>query len=377
MGPPLLKRLKGYLFGFLVFITSLMGSIFILLPFLPVAYLSPIQFRWIADRAVGYWLTFPASLLEFVYGVKFRLVGDVIDRQKPALIIMNHRTRLDWLFLWNALYKMDPWLLTTEKITLKNGLKKIPGAGWAMSCASYIFLERNIEKDRANMHQLLKYYSESGQSYQILLFPEGTDRDTRSIEISDAFAENNRLPKYLYTLHPRTTGFTEILKQMRENQSISCIYDVTIAYPVNIVQSEKQMITEGDFPERVDFCFRKYDIDAVPEEDNQAIEWLNNLWRQKEATLERYYNGERQFKPVVEHNVWPEKTTGIGYTVAFGWWVFITLYWINATWHSFWIKAYVAIGIVFYIWTLRAWNGIEFLLAHWFFAKQVREGKEK
>lgn len=68
-------------------------------------------------------------MIFFLFDVKVRVTGDLIHRDKPALIIMNHRTRLDWLFFWNALYRMDPWLLTTEKISLKAGLKQIPGAG--------------------------------------------------------------------------------------------------------------------------------------------------------------------------------------------------------------------------------------------------------
>ena len=74
------------------------------------------------------------SMLSFIYRVKFHVTGDLIEHSKPSLIIMNHRTRLDWLFFFSALYKMDPWLLTTEKISLKAGLKQIPGAGWAMGC---------------------------------------------------------------------------------------------------------------------------------------------------------------------------------------------------------------------------------------------------
>lgn len=66
----------------------------------------------------------------FLFGVDFYVTGDIIDQTKPAIIIMNHRTRLDWLFFWNVLYKIDPWLLTTEKISLKSSLKHIPGAGY-------------------------------------------------------------------------------------------------------------------------------------------------------------------------------------------------------------------------------------------------------
>lgn len=67
--------------------------------------------------------------MEYMFGVHIFVSGDVIDNSEPALIIMNHRTRLDWLFFWNALFRIDPWLLTTQKISLKGILKYLPGAG--------------------------------------------------------------------------------------------------------------------------------------------------------------------------------------------------------------------------------------------------------
>lgn len=67
--------------------------------------------------------------MEYLFGVRIFVSGDFVDRTKPALIVMNHRTRLDWLFFWNALFRIDPWLLTTEKISLKGILKYVPGAG--------------------------------------------------------------------------------------------------------------------------------------------------------------------------------------------------------------------------------------------------------
>lgn len=53
-------KFNGIIFVILLFITSLLGSIFILFPFVPLAYFSPRTFRFFADRFVGYWLTFPA-----------------------------------------------------------------------------------------------------------------------------------------------------------------------------------------------------------------------------------------------------------------------------------------------------------------------------
>lgn len=67
--------------------------------------------------------------MEYFHGIRFRVTGDRMTSTEKAVIIMNHRTRLDWLFLWSALYRMDNWLLTTEKIILKAPLRKILGAG--------------------------------------------------------------------------------------------------------------------------------------------------------------------------------------------------------------------------------------------------------
>ena len=44
-----------------------------------------------------------------------------------AVIIMNHRTRLDWLYYWSVILRQGK--LENEKIILKQELKHIPGAG--------------------------------------------------------------------------------------------------------------------------------------------------------------------------------------------------------------------------------------------------------
>lgn len=64
-----------------------------------------------------------------MYGIKVRTSGDRIEYDQPAIVIMNHRTRLDWLYFWLALWRMNPWLMTTNKIALKELLKHVPGAG--------------------------------------------------------------------------------------------------------------------------------------------------------------------------------------------------------------------------------------------------------
>ncbi|CAI5453008.1 unnamed protein product [Caenorhabditis angaria] len=303
--------------------------------------MAPKLWREVADRLVGYWLTFPCSLVEWVFGVKFRVTGDLIDRNSPAIFIMNHRTRLDWLFLWNALYKMDPWLLTTEKITLKSPLRNIPGAGWAMSCGSYIFLNRNFENDQPNMTRIIKYFVETKKNYQILLFPEGTDKSDWANERSHNFAEKNGLTKFDYVLHPRTTGFS--------------IFG-------EIVQTEIDLMKNGKFPEKVHLDVKKYDIEDLNKEIEEPEKWLTKLWNLKETRLRRFYEQkEHVLEPSGKRFVWPETTSGLGYTIAFSFWCLTSIFWIYTIYSSFWVKIYSLFAIIFYTSCLKFTNGAEFL----------------
>ena len=53
--------------------------------------------------------------------------GDVIRPNENIVIVMNHRTRLDWMYFWSVLLRQSG--VFREKIILKSSLKSIPGAG--------------------------------------------------------------------------------------------------------------------------------------------------------------------------------------------------------------------------------------------------------
>ncbi|PNI28513.1 LCLAT1 isoform 6, partial [Pan troglodytes] len=151
---------KGIYFILTLFWGSFFGSIFMLGPFLPLMFVNPSWYRWINNRLVATWLTLPVALLETMFGVKVIITGDAFVPGERSVIIMNHRTRMDWMFLWNCLMRYS--YLRLEKICLKASLKGVPG------------------------------------------FENSKSR-------SNAFAEKNGLQKYEYVLHPRTTGFTFVV----------------------------------------------------------------------------------------------------------------------------------------------------------------------
>ena len=66
-------------------------------------------------------------MTELLMGVKVCITGDLMQQGERSMIIMNHRTRLDWMFFWSVLARESG--LATEKIVLKSPLKNIAGPG--------------------------------------------------------------------------------------------------------------------------------------------------------------------------------------------------------------------------------------------------------
>lgn len=62
-----------------------------------------------------------------MFGVKVVITGDGFVPGERSVIVMNHRTRLDWMFLWCCLLRYS--YLRLEKICLKAALKAVPGFG--------------------------------------------------------------------------------------------------------------------------------------------------------------------------------------------------------------------------------------------------------
>ncbi len=77
------------------------------------------------DRCV----TFQA-LISTLLGVRVRVSGDALRADETALLLSNHRTRLDWNFLWAAAFHAgQPTAGHNLKLVLKDEVKRLPGIG--------------------------------------------------------------------------------------------------------------------------------------------------------------------------------------------------------------------------------------------------------
>lgn len=181
-----------------------------------------------------------------------------------------------------------------------------------MQMCSFLFVLRRWEQDRLEFERKLYYFNAIGYPLQLLLFPEGGDLTPRTMQRSNDFARENKLPAYQYCIHPRTTGFLYVMNAMRDG-GLDAVYDMTIAYPDKLPKTELDM-GRGHFPREVHFHVRAYENSNIPEEQEPLKEWLNRRWEEKEARLKEFYTHKEFRDPAPSSS--NDKSMGNGSTLA-------------------------------------------------------------
>ncbi|KAI1730172.1 acyltransferase domain-containing protein [Ditylenchus destructor] len=370
----ILRRLFGPLIGIsfaiIVLGTSVFGNYIVTL-FLPMISILNRHRQWreLMDRAITFWMVIPLFFLHFIFGVRVRVSGDTIDASAPAIIIMNHRTRLDWFYFWLALWRINPWLMTTNKIALKELLRHTPGAGFGMQASQYVFLKRDLDIDTKRLSRAVDYYADMQRPYQILMFPEGTDKTEYTTRRSREYATKYGLQDFKNVLHPRTAGFIHLVKKMIANNYLTYIYDVTVAYPRDPVQNETDMILKGRVSTNVHYDIRKWSIDKIPTQSDAVLnKWLLDVWTEKDEKLERFYSqkikGRRKLETGGARNLWVKDDFRqiLVKVVGFFFWVTVVSVWL---YHMQFLR-FVQVGLVWlilnYLYIYIIYGGIDNLI---------------
>lgn len=150
---------------------------------------------------------------------------------------------------------------------------------------------------------------------------------------------------------------------------ITYIYDVTVAYPRDIVQSEVDLIVRGKCSSHVHYNIRRIPISDLPKDDDGLAEWLMQTWREKDETLENFYNQRNKTKRKLDagggsKNLWVKDSTLQLAVLTFG-----CLFFMNVAaiwfWHITFITP-VRITLLYlmlnYIYIYGRYGGIDFLL---------------
>jgi hypothetical protein len=137
-----MPRLLVGVIGTLLYTLGLIGGAFLGLgTILPLMVLWPAAYRTLLRTIRLLWGYYLGGIMRYWFGVRLFVSGDDFSVSSPArmLLISNHRTRLDWLYLWSlSLFtQTGPGL----RIILKAGLKHVPFFGWALQQFECLFIK--------------------------------------------------------------------------------------------------------------------------------------------------------------------------------------------------------------------------------------------
>ncbi|XP_076281950.1 lysocardiolipin acyltransferase 1 [Lasioglossum baleicum] len=292
--------LRGTLYCALWYGSVVAGFLFIACPMIPLLLFSPLKFRKCNDFLFSCWELYSTALLN-AFGVKILVSGDHISPDESAILVMNHRTRVDWNFLWAAMYQACLPSIASHrlKFVLKDPIRHIPGPGWIMQMNGFLYITRRWEEDQSRLSHTLDYLVALDRRSQLLIFPEGTDLTKSSKERSDRYAAKHDLPQYSFTLHPKTTGFSYLVHHLQQANYLDAVYDLTIGYPDYVPQSELDLI-KGKLPQEVHFHIKRIPLTDMPTDDVTLRQWLERRWYKKEEVLEQFYE-----KKSFSTEIWP------------------------------------------------------------------------
>lgn len=238
------------------------------------------------------WFPFACGVVRCMLGIEIYLhvpKGGLEALRKQlvghnVVLICNHRTCLDWMFLW-ALCLMTG-RIGSMKIALRNDMKMWPGCGWAMQCFGFVFLSRrNREADLVTLANAAKHHcKEKGPGLTLMLFPEGTDLSPSNIKKNHEFAKEKGLELYNEVLHPKLAGFRAVVSAVKKP---TLLLDTTVGYveytpghrPI-----EKDLVT-GQTPQQVHI--RIESVRQCPEPDD-AEDFLKSSFADKEQLLRKF-----------------------------------------------------------------------------------------
>ncbi|XP_068617440.1 lysocardiolipin acyltransferase 1-like [Battus philenor] len=362
--------------------TILAGFYVLYCPAMYLMFLNHNLFRKVMDVLFSLWELYPVALFQWCFHTRLRYFGDYVNPNENTIIIMNHRTRVDWNYVWIALYHAtqksnednnNSIVNSTEhfeifdkicsgksrnKFVLKDEIKGIPGMGWIMQLNYFLYVKRNWQEDQVNLSQFVNYYKKLQHRNRIILFPEGTDLSEDNKSRSNKFADANNLQHYEYVLHPRTKGWVSLCSRLRDaGAGLTSVYDVTVAYdnPANELD-----LIRGMLPREVCFHFKRYSINEIPTGDEALKSWLNDRWRDKEYSLRKFHS-DGVFIDVVTNNAPIERDprTLRRAKICFAFWTFIDIFFLYVICSSITFQLWVVYHSCFFIFVTWYFGGIQ------------------
>ncbi|AFN83930.1 putative 1-acyl-SN-glycerol-3-phosphate [Encephalitozoon romaleae SJ-2008] len=228
----------------------------------------------------------------------------IILKRNRNVVISNHLTEYDWLFVCCVLHYLKRF--EDLCIILKMSLRNIPLLGYGMKFFQFIFLNRKVSKDREIIMSGASRLKKEGK-YDLLLFPEGTYIDKCSHPKSHKWSVEANVevegkgfdPEEV--LIPRTTGFKILRENIRDDMEgvidLTMIGNPYVKYPNDVFSYWDVIINKS---QKVNFMFF---LDYIPNNDGMdGDDFLLKLFEEKEKMISRFRkeNGDRCIRSIDE-----------------------------------------------------------------------------
>ncbi|CAN0335035.1 unnamed protein product [Ascophyllum nodosum] len=253
---------------------------------------------------------------------KMVVSGEWPEDDTQAIVIANHQIDADFWFVFEVMRRLRRQ--GALKIILKDDEKHVPIVGWGMQGFGFIFLRRDWTKDRTNLEKQLAVFTGDNFPLRLLIFPEGTTVNQRSMEKCATFAKKEQRPTFNHLLLPRTTGFGACLEAFSlaqnpdtrdnlagdgwEEASFSnrVVYDFTIAYTgfsgeiptwemgftrkKDVDIPSLLALARGRAPGPVHVHIEKHRVEDIRDGGKS---WLDATWARKDALMDKFIKSGR------------------------------------------------------------------------------------
>eukprot|EP00249_Psilotum_nudum_P021764 c28235_g1_i1 orf=249-1703(-) len=279
------RVVRGVVCLLILLSTAFVTLIFLAPPtFLLLRLFSVHYSRKVISFILGHWLAMWPFLFEKVNKTKAVFAGDNVPNGERVLVLCNHRTEVDWMYLWNVALRKNS--LGYVKFVLKSSVRNVPVFGWAFHILEFLLIDRKWQVDEEIFQSQLSTFKDPQDPLWLILFPEGTDFTEQKCLQSQSFAEEHGLPKLKYLLLPRTKGFYACLMHLRE--SLDAVYDITVGY-----KYRNPLFMDNAFgidPAEVHIHIRRIAVSDVPESEADASKWLMQEFCRKDELLANLHN---------------------------------------------------------------------------------------
>lgn len=239
------------------------------------------------------WIAFNTWLTDNLTPTRFHVSGgDGLDREGHYLVLANHQSWVDIVVLQKVFNRRVPLL----RFFLKRQLFWVPVLGLAWWALDFPFMGRYTHRQVARNPELGKRDMEATRRacmkfrdipVSVMNFVEGTRFTPEKHEAQAS--------PYRHLLKPRAGGVAFVVDAMGD--ALHALLDVTIVYPAG--RPSMMDLLSGRIPD-VHVLVKRREIPTGVaggryQEDRAARarfqQWLNGLWEEKDAELERVLSG--------------------------------------------------------------------------------------